>query len=314
MKAVLLFIMLFQVMTVRSQCDKTTLESREFVWKKAADALPADMGKGIARARTVVQQAAQLVQQLYPKPLGGEISWYGYYNGIAPAKQPVSPYNANIQFYPYLCAGNTAKRSSGYTASVFICVNGLGDIGTRMTINKKEYTALRAVAPDQDGYYYFNLANRYDPNSYEAWLLTTRDKFPFVFMTREEYLDEMRIATTAQRDQVEPVLKGYYQKLLDSIDHYLAKEAGYLSEPAQVLNYSSEFNGFAEGKKFADPGRSYIIKSLRPDYFTAQAGNAIPLYMTVVIRHLKEYLPCRRFYDAVKKPVLLEQLTTLLGR
>ena len=314
MKQLLLFFLLCPQLLVQAQCDKSVLESREFSWKKVTDALPGDIGKGIGKARQVVQQAAQTVQQLYPQPKGGEISWHGYFNGIAPAKQPVSPYITNILFYPYLCVNNTAKRSIGYSASVFISMNGLGDIGTRMTINKKEYTVVRAVAPDANGYYYFNLSNRYDANTHEAWLLTTKNRFPFQFMTREEYLQEMRVATTAQRDKVEQVLKGYYQKLLDSIDHYLAKGPAYLGEPAQVLNYISEFNGFAEGKKFSDPGRSYIIKSLNPDYFTKQSNNATPLYMTVVIRHMKEYVPSQRFYDAVNKATLFEQLSILLGK
>ncbi len=314
MKAILLVALLFPFSGPRAQCDQNTLESREFSWKKGTDFLAGNIGKGISKARLVVQQSAQLIQSQYPKPKGGEISWHGYYTGVAPAKQPVSPYNADIQFYPYRCVSNTARRSTGYTASVFICVNGLGDIGARMTINKKEYTLVRAVAPDPNGYYYFNLSNRYDANTHEAWLLTTKDRFPFQFMTRAEYLHEMQEATTAQRDNVEQVLKPYYQKLLDSIDQYLTKDPAYLAEPAQILNYSKEFNGFAEGKKYSDPGRSFIIKSLLPDYFTKQSNNATPLYITVVIRHMKEYLPSQHFYEAVNKPVLLEQLSALLGK
>ncbi len=314
MKLIFLTGFLFTGLITRAQCDKGIVESKEYGWKKGTDALPGDMGKGITKARTVVQQSAQILQNLYPKPKGGEGTWHGYYNGIAPAKQPVSPYNAYIMFYPYLCINNTEKRGNGYTASVFISINGLGDIGSRITINKREYMTVRAVAADPDGYYYFNLGGPYDANTHEAWLLTAKDKFPFIYMTRGEYLSEMRVATEQKRDQVEKILKGYYEKLLDSIDKYSKKGSAYLSEPAQVLNYITEFNGFAEGKRYADPGRSYIIKSLNPDYFTNSSGSATPLYMIVVIRHMKEYQPSRQFYEAVKKTALLQQLSMLLGR
>ncbi|MBI5370389.1 MAG: hypothetical protein HZA79_00025 [Sphingobacteriales bacterium] len=314
MRVIFLTGFLFAGLITCAQCDKGLLESKEYGWKKGTDALPGNLGKGIIKARAVVQQSAQIVQNLYPKLKGGEGLWHGYYSGIAPAKQPVSPYNAYMMFYPYLCINNTEKRGNGYTASVFISINGLGDIGSRIIINKKEYMLVRAVAPDPEGYYYFNSGSSYDTNTQEAWLLTAKDKFPFIFMTRGEYLSEMRVATTQKRDQVEKNLRGYYEKLVDSIDHYIKKGPAYLAEPAQVLNYITEFNGFAEGKKFADPGRSYIIKSLNPDYFTNSSGSATPLYMTVVIRHMKEYQPSRQFYEAVKRTPLLQQLSALLGK
>lgn len=295
----------------QAQCEKDAFINKEYGWKKATDALLSSMGTNAVKAKAQVQQTAAFMQQLNPKPRGGEGSWYGYYDGIAPEKQYAKHYNANLTIYPYRCVNNKETRGIGYTASAFICFNGLSDAGSWIQLNEKRVLAVRAFKKDNDGYLYFNFSNAIDADMHEAWMFTKNDQLPFVYMTRRDYLNEMKDDANRKLAKSDPPLKPYYQKCLDLIDGEMKKGDAYLSETAEVLPFETDFQGFPTGKKSADPNRSYIVKGLNDAYFNKSLPPSAPQYVVMITRYIKQDIVSSGFHTAFISSPWMKYLSAL---
>ena len=196
---------LFIVCSVPAQpCDQQVMEQREHGWAQIPDALTSRADKnGIDKA--FVRKLSTIISPMLPKPRGGEGFWYGNYDGKPVKLQYSKPYMANFIFKNYLCVNGKEVLNNGYNASAFINVNGLGDIGGSITLNGKEYSTIRFINTIKNGYPYFSFNrdnNPYSTEMHESWLITYKDKLPFTYMSRKEYLQEAKAEQNKKMEEM----------------------------------------------------------------------------------------------------------------
>lgn len=199
-----LLVYMLPVLAAAQNCDLSIIEQKAHGWAQQPDALTSRADKqGIDKA--FVRKLSTIITPLLPQPRGGEGCWYGYYDGKPISQQYPRAYMANFIFKNYVCAGEKEVLSNGYIASAFINVNGLGDIGGTMTLNGKEYSTVHLLNTVKDGYAYFSFNrdnNPYNTELHESWLITYKDKLPFVYMSRREYLTEARAEQSRKMEEM----------------------------------------------------------------------------------------------------------------
>ena len=295
----------------QSICDTLQIETKEHKWSKTIDAL-ADRGdkKGIDKA--FVRQISTIVTFQRPSPRGAEGFWYGYYDGRTVLGQYSKPYCANLILKTYLCANGREVLNNGYTSSVHVYVNDLGWIGNRVTLNNKEFSTVSGHL-EKRGDYYYALPDPGDKYKVEeSWLLTYKDKLPFEYLTRREFLMELVAHLAAKLEKSDPALRPYIQKHLDIAQNMLqTSDEKTLALPAQVLPYGFEnFEKFGESRW--EPDLVYFLRN-KPDYYNTSLPPSSPQYITVLIRHQKKGRANLDFYDAVNSQEMLGKLAGLLG-
>ncbi len=315
-----------------AQCDQALVESQEYSWTKLADVMPKKMGAQYPKAKLVVNNISAIVQGLYPKPKGAEISWYGYFTGTGIDQQYANPYSVDIMCRRYNCSHDKPTLNGESESSIFVFVNDLGWMGTKMMLNGKEYRAIRAITRQNNGYRFFSFFEGQGTKMEDNWLLTYPGQTPFTYLSRKEFLQEAR---ADQQKEMETMIasfpgryKGRPQKELEDaildckkmhapilgiIDNYLLQHSeAELAEPAIVYPYGvSSFRGFAE--KLSDKNMVYLLKD-NPSYYKKSLSPAAPQYISVLIRYPNKGMADKYFITAIKQQQLFDQLSALLGK
>jgi hypothetical protein len=190
---VMLKLMLISVRIIgQTGCDQNDINQMEHSWNKEVDAntrIPGNVN--LPKEQAVIKSISEIASALYPKPKGGEVYWHGNFDISHIENQYPNSYSIDVVLKPYRCKNDQVILTS-YTSSLFISINSPGFMGGTIEISGKKYSTIRALSETKNGYTYFNFDENDRVKVQEMWIISYKDKLPYTYMTRKEYLIEAR--------------------------------------------------------------------------------------------------------------------------